>query len=91
MTNTLTNTYRKKKFKSTKEEYDFVIIHRINEHYVDLNTDISNINSLELYINQKEKRRAILFDFLQIGKLVNQLSESFISSFNNKHTHHIVR
>ena len=67
-----------------KEGHDFVTIYRINAHFQDLSNDIKTINTYEEFINGGEKRRAIMFDFLQIGELVNQLSDSFKNEFNNQ-------
>jgi len=39
---------------------------------------------LDEFIGAQLKRRAILFDFLQIGELMNQLSPAFLHAFNNK-------
>ena len=67
-----------------KESRDFAIVFHINEHYRDLKEDIESINNFEIFINAKEKRRAILFDFMQIGELTNQLSKCFLKDFNNE-------
>lgn len=55
-----------------KEGRDFSLIYHINCHYFDLTEDIAHINSFEEFVDAKEIRRAILFDFLQIGKLLRQ-------------------
>lgn len=71
-----------------KDKYsDFSIIFHINQHYKDLLYDLKFIKSFEDFTNGNEKRRAILFDFLQIGELLNQLSKEFLNDFNNKHTY----
>ena len=49
-----------------------------------LKEDLSSIDSFESFVSNKERRRAILFDFLQIGELTNQLSKPFRESFKNK-------
>lgn len=67
-----------------KEGRDFSIVKKINTHFNDLSEDLKVINSFEDFINSKERRRAILFDFLQIGELTNQLSKKFKTDFNNK-------
>ena len=69
-----------------KEGRDFALVFQINEHYKDLKDDMMHISSLEDFINGQSIRRAILFDFLQIGELFNHLSPSFIKGFNNKHS-----
>ena len=66
-----------------KEDRDFVIVSHINEHYSDLKNDLDTLDSHVMFSNSKDKRRAILFDFLQMGELTNQLSKSFFNSFNN--------
>ncbi len=71
-----------------KDKYsDFSIIFHINQHYKDLLYDLKFIKSFEDFTNGNEIRRAILFDFLQIGELLNQLSKDFLNDFNNKHTY----
>ena len=67
-----------------KEGRDFVIVNRINNHFDDLKDDLLSIDSFDDFVTNKERRRAILFDFLQIGELTNQLSKTFRESFNNK-------
>ena len=66
-----------------KEKRDFALIYHINSHFNDLQEDLNNIDTFDDFISLKEKRRAILFDFLQIGELASQLSDSFKSDFNN--------
>ena len=66
-----------------KEDRDFVIVSHINEHYSDLKNDLDTLDSHVMFSNSKDKRRAILFDFLQMGELTNQLSKSFFNNFNN--------
>lgn len=69
-----------------KEGRDFALVFQINEHYKDLKEDMKSIFSLEDFVKGQSIRRAILFDFLQIGELFNHLSSSFIKAFNNKHS-----
>lgn len=64
-----------------KEGRDFSLIYHINCHYFDLTEDIAHINSFEEFVDAKEIRRAILFDFLQIGELLRQLSKNFRNKF----------
>ena len=73
-----------------KEHRDYVIIYHINQHYSDLLADLKQLDTLESFSNANERRRAILFDFLQIGELMNQLSDSFIEDFNNKNAYKII-
>ena len=77
-------TFKKKKYNYMKEGRDFSIVNRINCHFNDMNEDLMEINSFDDFVNNKEKRRAILFDFLQIGELTNQLSKNFLNAFDNK-------
>ena len=69
---------------------DFAIIYKINEHFNDLKEDFSKVDSYESFVNLKELRRAILFDFLQIGELTNQLSQRFLKAFNNKNAYDLI-
>lgn len=69
-----------------KEGRDFALIFQINEHYKDLKKDMEGICTLDDFINGESIRRAVLFDFLQIGELFNHLSPSFVKAFNNKHS-----
>lgn len=73
-----------------KEGRDFSIVNKINTHFNDLSEDLKVINSFEDFINSKERRRAILFDFLQIGELTNQLSKKFKTDFNNKNAFRLI-
>ena len=73
-----------------KESRDFSIIFHINSHYEDLKIDINSLNSFETFVNSKEKRRAILFDFLQIGELAKQLSKTFIETFNDQNLYRLI-
>ena len=66
-----------------KGNRDFGLIYHINSHFNDLKEDLSHIDTVSDFSSSKEKRRAILFDFLQIGELASQLSESFKNEFNN--------
>lgn len=65
------------------EGRDFSIVHRINEHFKDLKEDVSAIGSGTEFSNSNSKRRAALFDFLQIGELSHQLSKPFLTAFAN--------
>ena len=73
-----------------KESRDFAIVSHINDHFNDLREDLSNVDSFDDFVAKKERRRAILFDFLQIGELTNQLSKSFRESFNNKDAERLI-
>ena len=73
-----------------KEGRDFSIINKINGHFDDLINDLSSINTFDCFVESKEKRRAILFDFLQIGELTNQLSKKFLKNFNNINTNRLI-
>ena len=88
--NTLPTTSKKKKSKSTNEARDFAIVHRINEHYHDLYIEIQTVDSLSSFVNSKNQRKVILFDFFQIGELLNQLSDPFLLAFNNKHAYDLI-
>ena len=66
-----------------KDGRDFAIVYHINEHFADLQEDIEGIESFDAFASSKEKRRAILFSFLQIGELANQLSKSFLEDYGN--------
>ena len=66
-----------------KEGRDFAIIYHINSHYSDLKEDLDQIDSFSCFTKSKGIRRAILFDFMQIGELFNHLSKTFLHKFNN--------
>ena len=66
-----------------KESRDFAIINHINTHYDELREELKKVDSFDMFVNEKETRKAILFDFLQIGELMNQLSKTFKNDFNN--------
>lgn len=65
-----------------KESRDFYIVNRINSHYQDLSNDLLEICDSDSFEKSKT-RRGILFDFVQIGELSNQLSLSFKNDFDN--------
>lgn len=69
-----------------KKSRNSYVIFRINTHFKDLLDDLSGINTPDEFSNSNIIRRAILFDFLQIGELFNHLSKDFIKEFNNKHS-----
>lgn len=73
-----------------KEGRDFAIIYHINSHFADLQKDLSGIASFDEFVRAEERRRAILFDFLQIGELLNQLSNSFLKSFGSQDATRII-
>ena len=66
-----------------KEGRDCSLIYHMNKHFADLKEDLIGIDSFSAFLENEQRRRAILFDFLQIGELANQLSKSFKQSFNN--------
>ena len=65
-----------------KEGRDYSLISHINRHYSGLLETFNSLATFELFVNSKDKRKAILFDFLQIGELFNQLSRQFKDNFN---------
>lgn len=73
-----------------KETSDFSIAKHICEHYDELKTSLDKIHNLDEFSSNTERRKAILFDFFQIGELLNQLSRSFKIAFNNKYLVSIV-
>ena len=68
-----------------KDTTDFSIIYHVNEHYKELCETLRNVKSLDDFLLNVERRKAILFDFFQIGELLNQLSLDFREKFNNKY------
>ena len=73
-----------------KEARDFSIVGHINNHYDDLREDVDSLESFDDFVEAKEKRRAVLFDFIQIGELVNQLSPAFLKRFNRPETSQLI-
>lgn len=73
-----------------KGSRDFGIVHHINLHVEDLKEDLASLDSVEAFVASKQKRRAALFDFLQIGELLHQLSKSFLADFNDPDTEKII-
>ena len=72
-----------------KESRDFSCVKIINDHFNDLRSDLILINSCDEFKRSKYKR-GIMFDFLQIGELVNRLSDTFLNNFNNKNVKHVI-
>lgn len=56
---------------------DYLIVYKINQHYDELKTIFLKINSLEEFCNGGTTRKAILFDLIQIGELLNHLTPGF--------------
>ena len=73
----------KKEFNYMTENRDFLIISKINIHFNDISYNLSFIQNKESFSKNANLRKAILFDFMQIGELFNQLSPLFIQKFNN--------
>ena len=69
---------------------DFSIVYHINSHYRDLVADLSDINSIDEFSNVGHLRKSILFDFFQIGELLNHLSPSFINDFGSKEIEQVI-
>ncbi len=63
---------------------DYYLISHINSHYDELKKAFSKFETLESFSNSGPIRKAILFDFLQIGELLNHLSDSFAISFGEE-------
>ena len=66
-----------------KEGRDFCLINKINNHFFDLKEDFSTFKTLGDYKNGGIKRRAVLFDFLQMGELINQLPRKILQTHNH--------
>ena len=64
-----------------KEGRDYSLVFHINERYAELKNEISSIHTLEEFSSSGAVRKAVLFDFLQIGELLNHLSEEFVLGF----------
>ena len=64
-----------------KEGRDFSIVFHINEHYKEMQEEFKSLHSFEDFVNSKTVRKAILFDFFQIGELFKQLSNDFKNEF----------
>ena len=72
-----------------KESRDFSCVKIINDHFNDLWSDLILINNCDEFKRSKFKR-GIMFDFLQIGELVNRLSDTFLNNFHNKNVKHVI-
>ena len=73
-----------------KEDRDFALIHHINVHFNELINNLDTIDDCSAFSESVNIRKSILFDFLQIGELVNQLSDKFIRKFNNENTKKLI-
>ncbi len=63
------------------EGRDFALIFHINERYDELKDEFARVGSVSEFSSSGSLRKAILFNFFQIGELINQLSKSFKMSF----------
>ena len=73
-----------------REGRDFALIFHINERYSELKDEFSKVNSAESFSSAGSLRKAILFDFFQIGELINQLSRQFKQAFGNDNIQKVV-
>ena len=85
-----TNILQEKGYNFMKEGRDFALIYHVNKHYEDLKHDSMDVDSFSSFLKDEKRRRAILFDFLQIGELLNRLSKQFKDSFSNKNLYDII-
>ncbi len=60
-----------------KEGRDYSLIYKINKHYSELKDEFKSINTLEEFCNSGTIRKSILMDLLQIGELLNHVSQNF--------------
>ena len=60
-----------------KEGRDYSLIYKINKHYSELKDAFKSINTLEDFCNSGTIRKSILMDLLQIGELLNHVSQDF--------------
>ncbi len=60
---------------------DYYLISHINAHYAELKKAYAEIQTVNSFSNSGSTRKAILFDYFQIGELLNHLSDSFAISF----------
>ena len=76
--------------KKSHPERDFNLIYHINLHYKDLQQELSTLNSLDDFSCSNFERKATLFDFFQIGELLNHLSDEFCNIFGSKEIYSVV-
>ena len=69
-----------------KGNRDLSLVWHINNHFSDINSSIDKINTNI----STEIRKSILFDFMQIGELLNQLSKQFLELFNNSDIYKLI-
>ena len=73
-----------------KEGRDFSIVFHINEHFKEMQEEFKSLHSFEDFVNSKPLRKAILFDFFQIGELFKQLSDSFKNKFEYEFSNDLI-
>lgn len=67
-----------------KETNPFKVLQKMEEHYYELSQNYLGIESIQDFLSDDVKKKAILFDLFQIGEQMNRLPKSLIAQLNNK-------
>ena len=67
-----------------KEVNPFKVLAKMEEHYNELSHNYLGINTIQDFLSDELRKKAILFDLFQIGEQMNRLPKSFIRQLNQK-------
>lgn len=67
-----------------KEVNPFKVLAKMEEHYNELSHNYLGIETIQDFLSDELRKKAILFDLFQIGEQMNRLPKSFIRQLNQK-------
>ena len=67
-----------------KEVNPFKVLAKMEEHYNELFHNYLGIETIQDFLSDELKKKAILYDLFQIGEQMNRLPKSFIKQLNQK-------
>lgn len=65
-----------------KEVNPFKVLAKMEEHYNELSHNYLGIETIQDFLSDEFRKKAILFDLFQIGEQMNRLPKSFIEKLN---------
>ena len=65
-----------------KEVHPFKVLAKMEEHYNELSHNYLGIETIQDFLSDELRKKAILFDLFQIGEQMNRLPKSFIEKLN---------
>ena len=67
-----------------KEVNPFKVLAKMEEHYNELSHNYLGIETIQDFLSDELRKKAILFDLFQIGEQMNRLPKSFLRHLNQK-------